>query len=122
MSLLEQNWNPSIEIQLEAVRQNGHAIKYIKNPSLEVQLEAVKEHGNAIKHIENPTLEVLLESKINEPKRLLLTRDWIFKDCTKIGCKQHTKEEWIQYLPSYVLQYSLTKEELEVIINYLGLE
>ena len=48
------------KVQLEAVKQNGSAIKYIKNPSEKVQLEAVKENGWAIEFIENPSEEVKL--------------------------------------------------------------
>jgi hypothetical protein len=36
--------NPSIEVQLESVKQNPNAIKYIPNPSIEVQLAAVKQN------------------------------------------------------------------------------
>jgi hypothetical protein len=50
--------NPSVEVQMEAVRQNGYAIRHIKNPSVEAQMEAVKQHGNAIRHIKNPSVEV----------------------------------------------------------------
>lgn len=40
-------------IQLEAVKQNGEAIQYIKNPSEQIQLFAVKQNGKAIKFIKN---------------------------------------------------------------------
>ena len=52
----------SIEEQLEMVKEDGHAIGYIKNPSLEVQLAAVRENGYAICDIDNPALEVQLEA------------------------------------------------------------
>ena len=48
-------------MQLEAVRQNGYNIEYLKNPSEEVQLEAVKQNIDVIKHIQNPTEKVLRE-------------------------------------------------------------
>ena len=54
--------NPSLKVQLEAVKQDGDAIELIKNPSLEVQLEAVKQKGCAIKYIKGPSLEVQLEA------------------------------------------------------------
>ena len=47
---------------LEKVRLNGYAIRYIKNPSLEIQLAAVQQNGYAIKYIENPFEEVQLEA------------------------------------------------------------
>ena len=43
--------NPSKKVQLEAVKQNGDAIKYINNPSKEVQFEAVKENSEVIQYI-----------------------------------------------------------------------
>ena len=47
--------NPSKEVQLEAVRENGYAIQWIENPSEEVQLAAVNQNWNAIRYIENPS-------------------------------------------------------------------
>jgi len=43
--------NPSEQVQLAAVQQNGNAIEYIDNPSEAVQLAAVQQNGNAIKYI-----------------------------------------------------------------------
>jgi len=54
--------NPSKKVQLEAVKRDGYAIKYLNNPSEEVQLEAAKEDGNAIRHLNNPSEEVQLEA------------------------------------------------------------
>ena len=54
--------NPSLKLQLEAVRQDGYAIQYIKNPSKEVQLEAIKEYEHSIEYIDKPLLEVQLEA------------------------------------------------------------
>ena len=51
--------NSTVEVQLEAVKQNGWAIQYIKNPTVEVQLEAVKQDGWAIQYIKKPAPEVL---------------------------------------------------------------
>ena len=54
--------NPSEQAQLEAVKQNGMAIQYIKNPSEQLQLEAVKQNGMAIQYIKNPSEQVQLEA------------------------------------------------------------
>jgi hypothetical protein len=43
--------NPSEQVQLAAVQQDGSAIEYIDNPSERVQLAAVQQNGNAIKYI-----------------------------------------------------------------------
>ena len=52
--------NPSEAVQLEAVKKNGDAIRYVNNPSEAVQLDAVKKYGNAIKYINNPSEAVQL--------------------------------------------------------------
>ena len=52
--------NPSEKVQLVAVEENGSAIRYIKNPSERVQLAVVKNDGNAIRFIKNPSEEVQL--------------------------------------------------------------
>ena len=54
------NKNPSEEEKLDAVKEDGFAIKYIKNPSEEVQLAAVKQNGSAIEFIKNPSEAVKL--------------------------------------------------------------
>jgi len=54
--------NPSTEVQLQAVKQYGNAIQRISNPSPEIQLQAVKQNGNAIQFIPNPSPEVQIEA------------------------------------------------------------
>jgi hypothetical protein len=58
--VFQMNENPSQELQLAAVEQNGYAIYYIKNPSEAVQLAAVKQNGGAIYNIKNPSEAVQL--------------------------------------------------------------
>jgi hypothetical protein len=66
-------------MQLEAVKQNGMAIKYIKNPSEALQLEAVKsgtiyddneyrDYIHPILFIENPSEAVKLEAVKNDER------------------------------------------------------
>ena len=45
-------------MKLEAVKNNGYAIEFIKNPSEEVKLEAVKGNPWLIGYIANPTEKV----------------------------------------------------------------
>jgi len=52
--------NPSEDLQLAAVKQDGHAIYYIKNPSEDLQLAAVKQDGHAIYYIKNPSEDLQL--------------------------------------------------------------
>jgi hypothetical protein len=52
--------NTDRKLQLEAVKQNGHIIQYIRDPDKEVQLSAVKQDGWSIQWIQNPDKEVQL--------------------------------------------------------------
>jgi hypothetical protein len=54
------------EQQIAAVRQNEHAIKFIKNPSEVVQLAAVGNNGYIVLCIQNPTLAVQLKAVEND--------------------------------------------------------
>jgi len=60
---IEDIKNPSEQMQLVAVKQNGAYLEYIKNPSEKVQLAAVTQNGDAIKHIKNPSPSVLALSQ-----------------------------------------------------------
>jgi len=52
--------NPSEQVKLAAVKQNGNAINAIKNPSEDIQLAAVKQYGISINYIKNPSEDVKL--------------------------------------------------------------
>ena len=45
--------NQTEEICLEAVRNDAYALKYVKNQTEKVCLEAVKQNGYALKYIDN---------------------------------------------------------------------
>jgi prephenate dehydratase len=55
---LTLNQNPSPEVQMAAVQQNGWAIRFINNPPPKVQMAAVQQYGEAIHYIKNPSPEV----------------------------------------------------------------
>ncbi len=57
--LLKQNLTSEV-VQLEAVKQDGLSIQFIRNPSEAVQLEAVKQDWLAIRYIHNPSEAVML--------------------------------------------------------------
>lgn len=42
--------DPSVEVQLAAVRQAGWAIQFIKDPSVKVQLAAIQQNKCAIQY------------------------------------------------------------------------
>ena len=52
--------NPSVELQLLAVKNNPSSIQHIDSPSEELQLMAVKNNPISIQHIDNPSEEVQL--------------------------------------------------------------
>ena len=54
--------NPTEEMCLEAVKQTGHALSMIKEPTEEMCLEAVKQTGGALSMIKEPTEEMCLEA------------------------------------------------------------
>ena len=67
--------NPSVEVQLAAVRQNGCSIMHIDNPPLEVQLAAVQRNGRAIYYIKNPSIvEVPGDSEVTKSQIILDNR------------------------------------------------
>ena len=51
---------------LEKVRRDGFAIRYIVNPSDEVQLAAIRQNGDAIRYIKNPSEEVQLIAALSK--------------------------------------------------------
>ena len=47
---------------LEAVKQDGHALQYVKEQTHEICLEAVKKNGHALYHVKEQTYELCLEA------------------------------------------------------------
>ena len=62
--------NPSEEVKLAAVKQNGCAIKYIENPSEKVQLAAVNQDRTAFHYIKNPTPKVIALANAKSKKKI----------------------------------------------------
>jgi hypothetical protein len=60
--------NPTLELQMDAVKEDGGNIRYIENPTPELQMAAVKELPFNIRHIKNPTLEVQMYVVEKEPR------------------------------------------------------
>ena len=46
------------EICLEAVKQNGYALEYVKDQTKEICLEAVKQNGFALKYVKDLSMLV----------------------------------------------------------------
>ena len=58
--------NPSEEVKMAAVKQDGWAIQYIKNPSEAMQMTAVQQNSWAIQYIKNPSEEVKMAAERNK--------------------------------------------------------
>ena len=50
------------ELALEAVKQDGHALRYVKDQTEAVALEAVKQDGYALRYVKDQTEAVALEA------------------------------------------------------------
>ena len=60
---------------LEKVQRNWYAIRHIKNPSMEVQLAAVRQYERAIYYIKNPSIvEVPGDSEVTKSQIILDNR------------------------------------------------
>ena len=97
---------PTNELCLEAVRNNGYALQYINNPTEEMCLEAVKNSGDALAYIKNPTEEVCMEAvkKYGQALRYV-------KNPTKKTCLEAVKQSGyaLQYVPLEFLKDDLTE-------------
>lgn len=47
---------------LEAVKQDGYALQYVKNQTPEICIEAVKQDGYALRFVNNQTPEICIEA------------------------------------------------------------
>jgi hypothetical protein len=65
-------------MKLEAVKNYGSSIRYIKKPSIEMQFAAVRNDRYAIYYIKNPTEEVIYEAFINN-EDLTFNANCLFK-------------------------------------------
>ena len=52
----------SVKLALEAVKNNGYALRYVKDQTEAVALEAVKQNGDALQYVKDQTEAVVLEA------------------------------------------------------------
>ena len=50
------------EVCLEAVKQNGEALEYVKEQTPEICIAAVKQNGDALQYVKEQTKEICLEA------------------------------------------------------------
>src|SRR5574344_1958171 len=58
---MKKDWN-NPKYCLEAVKQNGYALEYVKEQTPEICLEAVKQNGYALQYVKEQTQELCLEA------------------------------------------------------------
>ena len=90
--------NPSEEIQLKVVRQNGYTISCIKNPSEQVQLEAIRQDGCAIEYINNPSsyIKSIIDVLDTSNRRIYVLHEPNNEPLFTVGCQCNiTKNDFI---------------------------
>ncbi|HID9495110.1 TPA: DUF4116 domain-containing protein, partial [Clostridioides difficile] len=95
-------------ICMEAMRENGWALQYVKEQTEEICMEAVREDGEALQYVKNQTLKVCIES-IRQNKWAL---EYV-KEQTKEICIYALKQD------KHLIKYIRNKEEYEDMIRYL---
>jgi hypothetical protein len=63
---------------LEAVKQNGHALQYVKIQTPEICLEALRQNGYALQFVNTQTPEICLEAVREEGYALKYVNENIF--------------------------------------------
>ena len=65
----------TFEASLEAVKQNGYALRYVKDQTEAVALEAVKQNGYALQYVKDQTEAVALEAVKQDGYALQFVKD-----------------------------------------------
>ena len=58
---MKKDWN-NPKYCLEAVKQNGYALEYVKEQTPEICLEAVKQNGLALEDVKEQTIDICLQA------------------------------------------------------------
>jgi len=78
---LEYVKNQTENICLEAVRQDGYALQYVKEQTEEICLEAVRQDGYALKYVREQTKEICLEAVRDRGHALKYVKDQTEEIC-----------------------------------------
>jgi ABC-type Fe3+ transport system substrate-binding protein len=73
---------------MEAVKQNGYALKYVKEQTEAVCLEAVKQNGDALQYVKKQTEAVCLEAVKQDGYALQYVKKLVF-----VRVEQVTQQE-----------------------------
>ena len=58
----DNSLNDSNKKDLEAIRQDGQALKFVQNQTPEICMEAVKQNGMVLQYVQNQTPEICIEA------------------------------------------------------------
>jgi hypothetical protein len=58
----EQSHDMYLDVYLDAVKQDGSALRYVKKPTLEIIMAAISQNAVAIRYVEEPTVEMCMEA------------------------------------------------------------
>ncbi len=101
------------ENSLEAVRQAGFALRYVKNQDKDICIEAVKENGIALRYVKNQDKDICLEAVRQDGHALQYV-----KNQDKYICLEAVRENGyaIYYVNSSIfddMEEEMTLEEIE---------
>ena len=100
-----EDWNDP-EYCLEAVKQNGFALKWVKNQTPDICLEAVKQNGFALQFVNNQTQEICLAAV----KRDVFALKFV---------KEQTHEMCLEAVKQKGRAFRFVKNQTPLIIHYL---
>jgi len=66
---------------LEAVKQDGYALMYVKEQTAEICMEAVKQNGNALMYVREQTAEICMEAVKQDSNALMYVREQTAEIC-----------------------------------------
>ena len=64
---------------LEAVKQNGHALRFVSEQTPEICLKAVRQNGHALQYVSEQTPEICLEAVKQDGYALQFVSERIFE-------------------------------------------
>jgi hypothetical protein len=107
---LEEFFDLNPEIRLDAVKQNGNILKFIRNQSYEICLSAVKSRGSALKYVKIQNSVICLEAVKEDPKMLEYVINQTAEICIaavkkNTNAKKYVKPEFYKYVQEIIDKY-----------------
>jgi len=102
---LTNKCNLSGEEALEAVKENGNALRYVKEQTEAICLEAVKQDGDALQYVKEQTEAICLEAVKKNGYALRYVKEQIFKEeleMVLIGGLKFSKATIAEALREYI--------------------